>query len=89
MYQKQRLFGFIKMHMRRNNPEVLCTVSLRTTRADERDVEEWDVSQSEVSRPAGDVHSTCPLSDIHLRSVFLVLSYLCVSALPVVPTMKY
>ena len=50
-------------------------------------LKEWDVSQSEVSRgaPAGDVHGTRPFSDTHLRSVFLVLSHVCVSALPVVP----
>ena len=68
-----------------NNPEVLRTISLRTTRTDERDV---DVSQSEVSRgaPAGDVHGTRPFSDTHLHSVFLVLSHLCVPALSVVAT---
>ena len=34
---------------------MLCMVSLCTTRADERDIEEWDVLQSEVSSrvPAG------------------------------------
>ena len=32
-----------------NNPQVLCMVSLRITRADERHVDEWEVSQSEVS----------------------------------------
>ena len=63
-------------------------VSLRTTRVDERAVEVWDVSQSEVSRgtPAGAVRGTRYFSDTQLCSVFLVLSHLCVSTLPVVPT---
>ena len=54
----------------------------------EKDVEEWDVLQSEVSRgaPAGDVHGTCPFSDTHLRSMFLILSHVCVSVLPIITT---